>query len=157
MDKKRFNNWTHPEIEEGVPSKYNWVVQNINNFKLGFETDIGAFTYINAKYGVIIGERVQIGSHCSIYSISSTPSFLSPGFTIPTSILVASSDPGSPTELPATSNTFDNLSLHLSIATSLFVTNPTKFLNSASTSSLLLFLAPMYINLPILPSDEILP
>tara|TARA_Y100000591_G_scaffold333413_1_gene377648 strand:+ start:28391 stop:28795 length:405 start_codon:yes stop_codon:yes gene_type:complete len=71
MDKKRFNNWTHPEIEEGVPSKYNWVVQNINNFKLGFETDIGAFTYINAKYGVIIGERVQIGSHCSIYSISS--------------------------------------------------------------------------------------
>jgi acetyltransferase-like isoleucine patch superfamily enzyme len=32
--------------------------------------DIGAFTYINAKYGVEIGENVQIGSHCSIYSLS---------------------------------------------------------------------------------------
>lgn len=33
-------------------------------------TDIGAFTYINAKNGVIIEENVEIGSHCSIYSIS---------------------------------------------------------------------------------------
>lgn len=33
-------------------------------------TDIGAFTYINAKNGVIIEDHVQIGSHCSIYSVS---------------------------------------------------------------------------------------
>ena len=33
-------------------------------------TDIGAFTYINAKYGVTIEDFVQIGSHCSIYSVS---------------------------------------------------------------------------------------
>jgi acetyltransferase-like isoleucine patch superfamily enzyme len=33
-------------------------------------TDIGAFTYINAKYGVEIQDCVQIGSHCSIYSWS---------------------------------------------------------------------------------------
>ena len=39
-------------------------------FKLGQNTDIGAFTYINAKYGVEIAENVQIGSHCSIYSHS---------------------------------------------------------------------------------------
>ena len=32
--------------------------------------DIGAFTYINAKNGVIIEDYVQIGSHCSIYSVS---------------------------------------------------------------------------------------
>ena len=70
-DKKRFNNWVYPEFEDGIPSKYNWIVQNINKFKLGLETDIGAFTYINAKYGVVIGDRVQIGSHCSIYSFSS--------------------------------------------------------------------------------------
>jgi len=37
---------------------------------LGKNTDIGAFTYINAKYGVEIQENVQIGSHCSIYSWS---------------------------------------------------------------------------------------
>jgi len=40
------------------------------NFILGKNTDIGAFTYINAKYGVEIQENVHIGSHCSIYSWS---------------------------------------------------------------------------------------
>ena len=66
----RFIDWKYPEIEEGVPTKYNWVVQNIDGLKLGNKTDIGAFTYINAKYGVIIEDEVQVGSHCSIYSIS---------------------------------------------------------------------------------------
>jgi len=37
---------------------------------LGFKTDIGAFSYINAKYKVVIADEVQIGSHCSIYSTS---------------------------------------------------------------------------------------
>jgi len=68
--KERFINWTYPEIEEGKPTKYNWLVQNKDGLKLGYKTDIGAFTYINAKYGVIIEDYVQIGSHCSIYSIS---------------------------------------------------------------------------------------
>jgi acetyltransferase-like isoleucine patch superfamily enzyme len=69
-DKKRFVDWEYPQIEEGKPTKYNWVVQHKDNFKLGYKTDIGAFTYINAIYGVIIENYVQIGSHCSIYSIS---------------------------------------------------------------------------------------
>ncbi len=67
---ERFTNWKYPEIQEGKPTKYNWVVQNLDGFKLGFATDIGAFSYINAKYGVIIEDFVQIGSHCSIYSLS---------------------------------------------------------------------------------------
>lgn len=66
----RFENWQYPEIEDGKPTKYNWIVQNIDNFSLGEMTDIGAFTYINAKEGVTIEEEVQIGSHCSIYSVS---------------------------------------------------------------------------------------
>ena len=68
--KDRFSNWKYPEIEEGEPTKYNWVVQNIEGFDLGFETDIGAFSYINALHGVEIKDNVQIGSHCSIYSVS---------------------------------------------------------------------------------------
>ena len=68
--KKRFKNWQYPEIEEGKLTKYNWIVQNKENLKLGIKTDIGAFTYINAKYGVDIEDYVEIGSHCSIYSIS---------------------------------------------------------------------------------------
>ena len=66
----RFYNWKYPKIEDGKLTKYNWVVQNIEGFDLGFETDIGAFSYINALHGVEIKDNVQIGSHCSIYSVS---------------------------------------------------------------------------------------
>jgi len=66
----RFSDWTYPVIEDGIPTRYNWVVQHKKNFKLGFKTDIGAFTYINAIYGITIEDLVQIGSHCSLYSVS---------------------------------------------------------------------------------------
>jgi len=66
----RFDKWQYPVIEEGKPTKYNWVVQNVTGLKLGYKTDIGAFSYINAKFNVIIEDYVQIGSHCSIYSVS---------------------------------------------------------------------------------------
>jgi len=70
MSKERFKDWKQPEIENGRLTKYNWMVQHKEGLKLGFKTDIGAFTYINAKHGVEVGENVQIGSHCSIYSES---------------------------------------------------------------------------------------
>lgn len=66
----RFKHWRFPEIEDGKMTKYNWLVQNKAGLKLGKYTDIGAFTYINAKNGVVIEDNVQIGSHCSIYSVS---------------------------------------------------------------------------------------
>ncbi len=66
----RFSNWKYPAIEDGKPTKYNWVIKNIEGFDLGFGTDIGAFSYINALHGVEIKDDVQIGSHCSIYSVS---------------------------------------------------------------------------------------
>lgn len=69
-NESRFKNWKYPNIEEGQPTQYNWVVQNKDGLQLGFGTDIGAFSYINAKYGVVIEDEVQIGSHCSVYSIS---------------------------------------------------------------------------------------
>ena len=70
MSDDRFKNWKPPEIEEGKLNEYNWIVQNKNNLKLGYKTDIGAFTCINAKNNVTIEDHVQIGSHCSIYSVS---------------------------------------------------------------------------------------
>ena len=70
MSEERFDNWKAPEINECELTKYNWLVQNKDNLYLGYKTDIGAFTYINAKNNVIIEEYVQIGSHCSIYSVS---------------------------------------------------------------------------------------
>ena len=69
-EESRFSGWQYPQIEEGKPTKYQWVVQHKDKFQLGYKTDIGAFTYINAKYGVVIEDFVQIGSHCSVYSIS---------------------------------------------------------------------------------------
>lgn len=67
---RRFENWTYPEFDEKGMTKWNWMCQYHENLQLGENTDIGAFTYINAKYGVEIQENVQIGSHCSIYSWS---------------------------------------------------------------------------------------
>ena len=69
-DNSRFNNWEYPEIEDGVPTKYHWIVQDSVGLKMGHGTDIGAFSYINARFGVVIEDEVQIGSHCSIYSVS---------------------------------------------------------------------------------------
>lgn len=70
MGQDRFDNWVAPEIREGELTKWNWMVQHKENLKLGVKTDIGSFTYINAKFGVNIADEVQIGSHCSIYSFS---------------------------------------------------------------------------------------
>ena len=67
---RRFKNWQPPEFDDRGMTKWNWMCQYNKNLKLGKYVDIGAFTYINAKYGVEIQDYVQIGSHCSIYSIS---------------------------------------------------------------------------------------
>ena len=67
---KRFKNWQYPEFDDRGMTKWHWMCQYHENLKLSKGTDIGAFTYINAKYGVEIQENVQIGSHCSIYSWS---------------------------------------------------------------------------------------
>lgn len=68
--RKNFSNWEYPKIIDGKPTKYNWIVQNLEGFIMGTMTDIGAFSYINALHGVVIKDNVQIGSHCSVYSVS---------------------------------------------------------------------------------------
>lgn len=67
---KRFKNWKYPEFDDRGMTKWNWMCQHPENLQLGKNCDIGAFCYINAKYGVEIGEDVQFGSHCSVYSVS---------------------------------------------------------------------------------------
>lgn len=69
-EEKRFTKWKRPVIKHGKLTQWNWMVQHPANLVLGKETDIGAFTYINALHGVKIGDKVEIGSHCSIYSVS---------------------------------------------------------------------------------------
>ena len=68
----RFKNWQQPVIEDRkLHPKYYFLIHHKDKLKLGEKTDIGAFTYINAKHGVEIQKNVQIGSHCSLYSIVS--------------------------------------------------------------------------------------
>ncbi len=64
----RFANWQAPTFDNRDETPWHWVCQHREKFVLAQNTDIGAFTYINAKYGVTIEESVQIGSHCAIYS-----------------------------------------------------------------------------------------
>ena len=64
------DNWKKPIIKHAKLTKYNYIVQYPENLKMGRNFDIGSFTYINSQYGVEIGNYVQIGSHCSIYSNS---------------------------------------------------------------------------------------
>ena len=64
----RFENWKPPEFSEDGWTKYGWRCQYPTGLVLGNNVDIGCFTYMNANYGIKIGEETQIGSHCSIYS-----------------------------------------------------------------------------------------
>ncbi len=68
--KERFKNWKSPLVKEGKMTKYSWMAQHKKNLMIGYKSDIGAFTYINALNGVEIGDYAQIGSHCSLYSVS---------------------------------------------------------------------------------------
>lgn len=63
------NHWVNkhtPKVHYINP--YGWRCQYHENLKLGKNVDIGCFTYMNAKYGIEIGDNVQIGAHCAIYS-----------------------------------------------------------------------------------------
>jgi len=64
----RFKNWTKPVFTEDGWTKYGWRCQHYEGLKLGDKVDIGCFTYLNARYGIEIGDNVQIGAHCAIYS-----------------------------------------------------------------------------------------
>lgn len=68
----RFKEWKKPKFKKVTgdlyKTKWNWYVTCPENFVLGKNVDIGIFTYINARYGVIIEHNCQIGSHCVIYS-----------------------------------------------------------------------------------------
>ncbi len=66
--------WKKPIIKHSKLTKFNYIVQYPENLKTGKNFDIGTFTYLNCQYGVEIGDNVQIGSHCSIYSHSTIDS-----------------------------------------------------------------------------------
>lgn len=68
--KNRFENWKPPKFNKNGMTKWHWKCQHHEKLKIGKYVDIGIFSYINAKHGVELEDNVQIGSHCSLYTIS---------------------------------------------------------------------------------------
>jgi len=64
----RFKKWKPPKMKHGKLTKWNWLPYYPENIKIGKNVDIGAFCFLQGKYGIDIGNNVQIGSHTSIYS-----------------------------------------------------------------------------------------
>jgi acetyltransferase-like isoleucine patch superfamily enzyme len=67
---KRFEVWKRPKITHGKLTEYNWVVLYPDGLELADFVDIGSFTILDARSGIVIEKDVQIGSHCAIYSES---------------------------------------------------------------------------------------
>ncbi len=68
---KKITGYKQSSIEHNKLTEWNWMVGHPEGLNLGKKVDIGAFTYINARFGVDIGNNVQIGGGCHIYSYNS--------------------------------------------------------------------------------------
>ena len=66
----RFKKWEKPEFDEKGYTKYGWRCFHPEKLVLCEQSDIGAYTLIQARYGVYIGRNVQIGPFCYICSWS---------------------------------------------------------------------------------------
>jgi acetyltransferase-like isoleucine patch superfamily enzyme len=68
----RFTDWKDPEIRPDGSTEWGWHVhpRHQDKLTLGKYVDIGFGTYLQPEEGITIGDDVQIGSHCSIYSVS---------------------------------------------------------------------------------------
>lgn len=60
--------WERPVIEHNRDTKWGWRVLYPEGLVLGERVDIGYGTLLHARYGLKIGDDVQIGSHCAIYT-----------------------------------------------------------------------------------------
>ena len=67
---KRFSSWKRPSLVHGKLNEYNWIVLYPEGLKLADYVDIGAFTLLQARSGIVVEKDVQLGSHCALYSES---------------------------------------------------------------------------------------
>ena len=65
------SDWKDPVYDEMGVTQWLWRVSHNENFVLGKEVEIGSFTMIDARNGVIIEDDVKIGFGCAILSYSS--------------------------------------------------------------------------------------
>ena len=58
-------------MRHGVATIYGWVPYYPENIKLGRFVDIGWGTFLQARYGIEIGDHVEVGPNCAILSENS--------------------------------------------------------------------------------------
>ena len=65
-------NWKPPKIEDGVVTRWGWMVKGVKYFHLGEYTDIGFGCYFKADKTaeIFIGNYVQIGGGTKVYAIN---------------------------------------------------------------------------------------
>ena len=64
------SNWKRPVVEHMKPTPWQWMVSHPDKLLILNHVDIGAYTFIQAEEGVELHDEVEIGSHCSIYSVN---------------------------------------------------------------------------------------
>ena len=62
------NNWEYPKFHTNNITKWHWVATYRENLKLGKNTDIGAFCFLQCEFGLTIEDEVQIGGGVFIYT-----------------------------------------------------------------------------------------
>ncbi|MHB8084693.1 MAG: acyltransferase [Dehalococcoidia bacterium] len=68
------SDWKAPVYDDTGITQWLWRVSHRENFVLGEGVEIGSFTMIDARSGVVIEDEVKIGFSCSILSYSSIDS-----------------------------------------------------------------------------------
>jgi adenylylsulfate kinase len=69
-EKKRFPDYRPLKFDKNSMTKWGWKCLYHKNLITGDQVDISSFVLINAKYGVEMGDNVQIGPHSTILSVS---------------------------------------------------------------------------------------
>ena len=69
-DNKWYDTWKRPQPVHNEMTAWLWLALYPERLVIGQYVDIGEFTYIQAEDGIVISDEVQIGSHCSLYSVN---------------------------------------------------------------------------------------
>jgi Acetyltransferase (isoleucine patch superfamily) len=68
--KEWYDTWKRPQPVHNKLTPWHWLAVYPERLDIGMYVDIGSFTYIQAQEGITIEVEVQIGSHCSLYTVN---------------------------------------------------------------------------------------
>ena len=69
--RSNFKDWTQPDISKDGYSIYGWRCLHPERLTLGQYVDLAHGVFINAAFGVVIGERSELGPFCSVLTDNS--------------------------------------------------------------------------------------